>query len=325
MAKRKEEVDELEQAANDRDAKELETPEPKVRVSDAKDDDEEFEVSADDDDDDDEPTPERPTRKDKRKQRGDNLVREANERAQRAEEAAAEQRALYAALINQNRQTIERLAPPPVERPDPERQRLESDYNTTYEQRQALVNEHARLTAANQMTPQLHQEMSVKDRDFNRKLTGLAVRLEAPPQQRGMSQQDLQAAVAVQRLNSEHADVMGNPHAAHYFRGAYMQLRAMGKPDEWETINLAAAKARELAGMQPKGGRPAPSRGTRAKFEGAPRSGGHGAGGGRATGRMTAELKKMAHALYGDPNKDENKRDQKFANEFGNDPDFKSA
>ncbi len=325
---REEETEDSVNAADERAIKELEKaekpekPQPRVSTADTDDDDDEFEVGAEDDDDDDVAPAQRPSRQQRRQERGNNREQQWQEQLAEARKDAAEQRALFAALINGQQQQRQAPATPQV---DPEEAKLNDEIKGLEKQRRALIDRHQTLQANKQLTQEQHDRMQDEDFELRQSIAKAQHKLFAPRQQQGMSPQQIQAMGIQQRMQMDHGDVVGRPTAFAFYQATYREAREKGAPESWETVEKAMAKARQLAGLPPKGGRPAPSAGTRAKFEGAPRGGGAGgAGGGRAVVKMTAQVKELADAAY--PHiKDEKKRYQHYANVHGKSKAFQGA
>ena len=319
---REEETDDAASAADEREIEKLEKLErgekPRVRVaeSDSDPDDEELEVGADDDDEDEPETPERPNRQERRRQRGRDREAENNrqweERLRAQENAAAEQRAMFTGLIERAFQQR-----PRQEQVDPETQQLDDKIKGLHKQRRALIERHAQLSRDGKLDQATHDRMQDEDFELQEKIAEARHQRYAPRQQQGMTPQQVQQISNQQRLRQDHGDVVSNPAAFAYFQGAYNELRGpkYRQPESWETIDKAMAKARQLAGLPPKGGRPAPTRGERSKFTGSSARGGGGGGQGRTTLVMTKELRELADAAY--PHIPEKKRYQHYANVHG--------
>lgn len=113
-------------------------------------------------------------------------------------------------------------------------------------------------------------------------------------------------------IRTRHEDVYQKPQAVAYAEGEFRKLRAMGKPDSAETLDVAMNAARRAFGLSKE---PPPSEAQKARFAGSPR--GQGAPG-KEPGvvRMTPELRRMANAKYSHV-KDEEQRYKLWANREG--------
>lgn len=123
-----------------------------------------------------------------------------------------------------------------------------------------------------------------------------------------------QTGAAVMRANirTRHEDVYAKPQAVAYAEGEFRKLRATGKPDSQETLDLAMNAARRAFGLSKE---PPPSDVQKSRFTGSPRGQ---AVPGREPGvvRMTPELRRMANAKYSHV-KDEEARYKLWANREG--------
>jgi hypothetical protein len=131
--------------------------------------------------------------------------------------------------------------------------------------------------------------------------------------ERRSGEQSMRTTQEVMRaaIRNRHQDVYTKPAAVAYAEGEFRKLRAMGKPDSQETLDIAMHAARRAFGLTRE---PAPSDATRSRFAGPPR----GQSTVREPGvvRMTAELRRMANAKYSHI-KDEEKRYKMWANNEG--------
>lgn len=285
------------------------------------DEDTEIEIGGDDDDDGDgddaddtEPAPQaRGTRSDRRRARGldRSAIEEANKRAERAEAAT--------------RLLIERWQPP---QPQPQPQQkpaepdaLDSEYDGLIAQQSNLQN---KLNAAYERKASQTEIDAIQKEGFDlrKKFSSNEYRRNLRDhgggQQSGMTPRQVEAQVAQARMRDEHGDVLGRKDAALYFQGAFQQLMATGKPDDWNTIAEAAEAARKHFRMPSKVKRPAPTPQQQQRLAAVPRGAGPRAEepAQRRTIKMTKENKRMADEAF--PHiKDQAKRHQKWANEVG--------
>lgn len=114
------------------------------------------------------------------------------------------------------------------------------------------------------------------------------------------------------QIRTRHGDVYEKPAAVAYAEGEFRKLRATGKPDSQETLDLAMNAARRAFGLSKE---PPPSDVQKSRFAGSPRGQ---AAPGREPGvvRMTPELRRMANAKYSHV-KDEEARYKLWANKEG--------
>lgn len=298
--------------ADERDESEEEESEPDSESED------EFEVGkkpgkrAEAGDDEDEEEDGRPSRSERRRQRGEDLVRAERERREAAEQRAEQTQRLLAEALNRA------LPQQQQQRVDPERARLEQEAKDLRQAQQGLIERHRQLQLEKKLTPdvdaQLQEEAwKLRDRIAQNDILRFAPRQQGPQ----MSEQQIAAATFRARVMSEHSDVVGNPRAAAAFRAKYIELiQVRGQPDNWQTLETAMDEARRLVGMPPRGGRPAPSAGQKRKYSGVSRGGSGGGGESRQTITMTKAQKAMADAQYGHI-KDEKKRYQMWVNRAG--------
>lgn len=113
----------------------------------------------------------------------------------------------------------------------------------------------------------------------------------------------------VQQARMRYPDVASNPQASNWATARLAQLVYEGKPDNWDTFDLAVQEARQRF----KIGKGAPSPQMRTRLAGHSRGGGSGAA---AQFVMTKEHRKNADALYSHI-KDPNKRYTQYAKTVG--------
>jgi hypothetical protein len=276
-----------------------------------------FEVGGgrDDDADDGDDDSGRPSRKDRRRQRGDDMVRAANERAEKAERDAQEHRRLMA-------EAFARIPTAPQQpRVDPVRQRLDQEAEALQDQQQTMVDRYqaaqeAAFKAKTQLSPEVHAKFQADARKLRDRIAENDHHRFAPRQQGGVNEQQIAAVSARARAMQDHGDVFGNQRAAAAFQAEYIRLiKVRGEPDNWTTFEKAADAARREVGLAPRGGRPAPSRGAKSKYTGVSR-GGSGGDDGRVTVTMDKDMKAMADTMYSHI-KDPKKRYQRYADRVG--------
>jgi hypothetical protein len=306
-----EDADEM--AANLRDAQ-------RVKGA-ARDDDEpeELEVGGGDDDVDDDDdsgaAPEPGQRAAKKRKRGEDMVRAANERAERLE------RLLEQSISAQQRQVVVQApAPQQEQRYDPNSDPLVQEHRGIQAQIQNVTNKYhdaqirkataAELQAIEAESWELRERLD--DNVFRRKMRQYGGGQQQPAQ----SPQQLEAQYAQMRLKEEHGDVLNNKQAALYCEGEWRKLLALGKPDDFATFGLAAEETRKAFRMPLKNARPAPTIAQRKRFAGVSRGGSAPAEGSNKTVKMTKERMKMADA-YAPHIKDQKKRYQHWANTVG--------
>lgn len=254
--------------------------------SDDGDDDIEVDTSDDDDDDDDEASA-RPSRAERRRDRGRNLVSEANLRAEAAERRAAEAERIA-------RDVASRIqAAPKQEEKDPADDELEK----AYADQKSMYREYEARKAARTLTEADINDFEKRGREIEqRKLTAVAKKLQAS--NRGPSPDEVVARVRQQQLAEEHSDIISNPQHFTWVRGRMQQELAEGKPDTKATVDAVMDLARRKFGLTPRGGRPAPSDAAKRRLGGMSRGGGSASEGG-AKITMTKELRNLADAAYG--------------------------
>lgn len=132
----------------------------------------------------------------------------------------------------------------------------------------------------------------------------------------GIRPQDPNAGVRAM-VRAQFGDVEAHPKALDYAQGEFMRLRAIGRPDTWETLESSMLAAREQFGLAPPRGAP-PSPQRKQALSGpafrrsAPQQDSDDGG---STIRMTKELRTMARSLY--PGLPEKEAYQKWAQGAG--------
>lgn len=254
-----------------------------------------LEDEGDDDDSEVDAAPQGPSRQEKKRQRGQNLVQQAREEAETARREAAELRGRLDSLERQRQQPPQQQAPTkdPLEDEAVAVRREHAAYVTRYQ---------AALNQAQQEKRQLSQaEIDAYEKegwDLKDRMDDLGYRRAAKRhQQPGISAQDIQRQTQVARVQQLHGDLLGTPKAQNLFMARWQLRIAEGQPDTEDTMNAAAESVRVTLGLAPKNGRPAPTNGQKARLSGTPKGGSAGAGdaaGGSLV--LTKDLKRMADA-----------------------------
>ena len=284
------------------------------------DDEEEIEIGAepDDDDDDDGGEPRepngRPSRSERRRQRGDDLLRAERERADRLEKLIADQTQVLGRFAQQP-SPQQRQEPPPG--PDP----LDQEAETLQATQEGLQ---ARFVQAQQMKDDAARAVQIKalqkeawelkDKIDDNAYRRLQKRHGPKEPQGAMTPQQVRDTMIQEEARQRFGDFLGNAQAAQYFQGEYMRRRGLGEPDSWDTMEAAAAETRRAFRMRPKG-TPPPTAGEKRRFSGQSRgaAGAREDSGGSKLITPTKEMKRMAAAAY--PHiKDPKKRIQKWVN-----------
>lgn len=277
------------------------------------------------DDDDDAPEPAvvadgnepKSTRRQRRQERGRELVEAANRRAEAAERQA--QATTQALQQLASRPVIAQVQQPAQQGPDP--------YEVeAYQLRQYQVGLQERFNAAaqrgdQQMVAQLQQEaFELKERQDantyvrNVRRYGLPQQAQQPQMTPDQVQAISDRGYAQRRMNEEHPDIVSDAQATRVFLSRYNERLAMGEPDDWSTLNKAADEARARLRKPPRGGLPVPDAGRRARLSGT--STGAAATGQRKMVKMTVDRQRMADIAFSHI-KDPAKRYQHWANTAG--------
>jgi hypothetical protein len=164
----------------------------------------------------------------------------------------------------------------------------------------AAEERHIKLAQAEQVLAQqrgeavpleTQRQWEAQQRVINRRRTELLM-------QKTLRDSGIQPGHQVRRdvVHAQYADVGANPNAQAYAVGKWHMLRAMGHPDNEETLDLAMEEARDKFGMSKRKPKPVTS-GDRARLAGV--TGAKGPSEGEtASVHMTPQLKELAHARY---------------------------
>jgi hypothetical protein len=281
----KEVADDDERAANERDI-------AGVRASKEEPADDEDEV-VEPSDDKEEPAVVTPSRADKRRQRGADLIRTEKERGDRLERelAAARHDALEARQVALEART----RPAAKEEADP----LKAEEKSLRDQYRALSTRFREAQGREGVTQveldKLEEEAWDIKSKMDRNTTRQVIREQAPDQRK--QQEESSSRDALTQLHARHGDVTRDPRATAYFKANYAKALATGKPDNWQTLDEAMDATRTELRMTPPGGRPAPSQAQRQRLSGMGRGGG-GAGSEEKGVAITPEIRRQANIAY---------------------------
>lgn len=284
-----------------------------VSLEEPADDDEELEAS---DEQPEQGKPQQPSRSEKKKQRGQNLVRQAKEEAEAARREAAELRGRIEELARAQQRPQQQ---PQTQQSDPletELKGLQSEF-TAYNQRLSAAQQAAQ-SAQRPMTQEEIDKWNGEAWALQERMADLNYRRAAKRHEKpGVTAEQIQAQTLVTQVQSKHADLFQHERGSKLFEAQWRLELAEGKPDTWETMDAAADKVRQRLGMTPRGGRPAPTAATRARFSAQSQSAGS-AGDDSDTKPMVFDknLQKMANALYSHI-KDPKKRYEMYAKKVG--------
>lgn len=262
------------------------------RAADKPADDEPLEVDLDSAEEELTPEPVRESRSEKRQNRY-RAAQEARTAAEkRAEEAERRESQTREMLLNIQRQ-MQQPQQPQQQKPDP----LDEELNSVFKEQDLLFRDYNARAA--QMTAAEHEEYANKVRALQRRLlvTGARLGMREEGINRQPDPRQLHAMMVAQRLKDDHDDLMSDQQRQMHFDGVWRQLRAEGKPDNWNTINEAAEISRRRFGL-PSKNKQAPSDSYKRKLSGATRGGGAGAGDSPRVVTMNKQHRAMADASY---------------------------
>lgn len=214
----------------------------------------------------------------------------ALKRAEDAERREAETRNLFL-------QQLQQLPRPPQGPPQPDALDKELD-DTLAEQRLVYRDFNARAQA-NAITEADEREFQQKVQVLQKRLLTLGGKLALRESGQQQNPEHVKREVIRQQMMQMHGDVLGNQATQMYCDGVYKQLRAMGRPDDWSTLEEAAEATRRNFGMPSRTRRPAPSEASKRKLTGMARGGGAPQNGDSPrVVTLSSQDKKMANALF---------------------------
>lgn len=230
------------------------------------------------------------SRRQKRQERFSTLVerqRMAEERAEAAERREREQRELFMAQL-------QRMQQPQQQKP--EEDPLEAEWARVTQEQDLAYRE---FRSRQNVTPEEEAAFAQKAREFQRRMVTIGGKFAMRESGGGQPTADqIRSAVTAERMRTDYGDVMGDQRKMLYFDGAWKQLVARGKPDDWSTMDEAAEATRRAFGMKTKRPASAPSDSYKRKLSGVSRGGGVGGTEDRQVVTLTKERQKMANAMY---------------------------
>jgi hypothetical protein len=257
----------------------------------------EIEVSLDADDDDDEvvetEAQQGPSRQDKKRQRGQNLVQQARDEAETARREAAELRGRLDTLERQRQQPApQQPTRDPLEDEAVSVRREHAAYVTRYQDALNRAAQEKRQLAQNEVDAYEKEGWDLKDRMDDLGYRRAAKRHAQP----GISAAQIQQQAQIARVQQLHGDLLSVPKSQQLFMAHWQLKLAEGRPDTEDTMNAAAESARVALGVSPRNGRPPPTQGQKARLSGSPKGGGVATGNEGGNLVLTKELKRMADA-----------------------------
>jgi hypothetical protein len=264
--------------------------------------------------DDDEPAPEaKPSRAAKKRERGQNMVKQAQEEAATARREAAELKGRLDAYEAQQRQTQQANQKDPLEEETAAARREYASYVTRFQAAQQRANAEKRGLTQQEQEAFDNEGWALKDRmdEIN---VRRHMKKHAPAPQATQAEAARQAQIA--RVRASHGDLLADQRSSQLFQAQWALALAEGKPDTEATMDEAADAVRRRVGLAPKSGRPAPTEATRRRLSAQPQSSGARE---EEEGRpltLTREIRKMADAAL--PHiKDKKKRYEHYARTVG--------
>jgi hypothetical protein len=242
-------------------------------------------------------------RRERRRERG--KLREAAEEAQRQlaetqRQLDAERTARIATETTANNLAQWQRWQQQQPQKDPWEQAIENEVTN---RRNSLRAEHAELIRTEKYTPAEQQRMLAEWQKTETRLqeivTGKQLYIrDMQARQNAPAQAEAAATAAAQaQIGARYPDIVQNERAALWMTHRHMQMvQAEGKPNTWETADLAAAETRRAFKM---GQRPAPDAVTKARYSGVG-GGANGHANGDGSIEMTPKFKRMAEALHPD-------------------------
>jgi hypothetical protein len=245
--------------------------------------------------------PERPTRAEKKRQRG-NAFKEAQERAAAAEARAAQLEAQQQAYLQQ--QHMQAAQAQSQQQVSQAEQRYRDDLKTFYQALEA--SKRADGTLAPEHAADFERKaMELKEREFQIMSAKYGTNQQVNPQQ-------IAAYVEGEQLKAKYADVLSNQAARSWGEGRLYQLASergltaqnITKAQYYELLEEAAEETRQRFGLGNRRRAPAPDAATKARFSGVPARSN---GGNGETIRVTvgSHQRRMAMARYPDLSEEE--------------------
>lgn len=280
-----------------------------VTTTPSKSDVEPKEVEIDDDDDEgDEPEPKKTgepaPQPVSRRERRANRYREQIQARELAEQRAAELERHNQLLQLQVEQTraIQNLA---TAHAPPEKDPYKEKFDDIDRRRREVYAANQARSASGQLTEAEYNENQAKVFELNRQEQALVARREWESLQRQQPQQQ-QTNPAVIQFQLRYTDIAPNQQASRAAVLECQKLRALGYPDDWNTMDIAVNRVRQELGIKPAGRAPAAN--VRRAMTGAA-AGGSGAGATKVT--LDPHERQIARAMY--PNLSKGEAEKKFA------------
>jgi hypothetical protein len=216
-------------------------------------------------------------------------MQEERDAAQREREEMKTRLSQMEQMLHQQRQ------PPPQQPQKPETDPLDEKLQKTFAEQDMLYRDfNARQ---GQMSPQEVEAFNTRARALQREMMLTSAEIAMAKQGvKPVDEQQVRNQILREQLMREHGDVLGDPRKGDFCQGAWMQLRAKGRPDDWATIAEAADMTRREFGMRTKNAKP-PSESYKRKLTGTARGAGPSEGGGQMV-TMNAHQKAMADAAF---------------------------
>jgi hypothetical protein len=239
------------------------------------------------------PEPERATRLERRR----NRYREQQESRAAAErerdDAKREASQTREMLLNLQRQLMSQQQPQQAQQPksDP----LDDELAGAFREQDMLYREYNQRQAS--LSAAEHEEFARKVRDLQKKIVITGGRIALRDQGGGVDMRQIEAMMTAKRMREDHGDVISDENRRMYMDGVWRQLRASGRPDDWDTLNDAAEQTRKRFGL-PSKSKHAPSEGYKRKLSGVSRGAGAGGSSEPRVVTMTKEFRQMADASY---------------------------
>lgn len=232
------------------------------------------------------------SQRESRQQRKQNRYREMQEErdaAKREREQLSTRLAQMEQMLHAQRQP---QGPPPPDKPSP----LAEQRARLYQEQEMLYRDFSARQA--QMSPEEVNAFNKRARELQSEMMETSAQIAVEKQGiRPVNEQEVRNQILREQLMREHGDVLSDPRMQEFCQGAWLQLRAKGRADDWSTIAEAAEATRRAFGRQTKTQK-APSESYKRKLTGMARGSGSGDGGAPTVVSMNGHQKSMADAAY---------------------------
>ena len=238
---------------------------------------------------------------------------QARERAEaRAKELEDENRRLQVAAEVARQQAFQVQQQAQPRGPDP----IDEDLKRSRREQEALYAEYVGRQKEGNLTPEAEEKFRQRAYDIKDRETQL--QLQKFHRDNGISRQDpaeQHRQTVSSQIRMQFPDIVADARASAYADGVFRQLTALGRPNDWDTIEAAMKQTRRDLRMGNAEPSRRPNEAERQRYSGLPAGPGSSREDSPKTIRMTPGYKKMAEKLY--RNDPPNIAHQKWANTVG--------